>query len=76
MVHPRVVNWHQLFNLNQSIPPSIGSSSAADDLASVPSFLHSNRSTNFNSNIDLNSNVNSEGTNGTQSHHYNTRCKH
>ena len=77
-VHPRVVNWHQLFDLNWSIPPSISSSSAADDLASVPSFLHSNRSSNFNShsNIDLNSSIDSNGTNGTQLHHYNTRHKH
>ena len=48
-VHPRVVNWHQVFDINWSTPPSIGSSSATGDLASVPSFLHSNRSSNFSS---------------------------
>ena len=77
-VHLRVMNWCQLFYLNQSTPPSIASSSATGDLVSVPSFLHSNRSSNFNSqsNIDLNFSVNSEGTNATQLHHYNTRHKH
>ena len=79
-VHPKVVNQCQLFYLNQSVPPSISSSSATDDLASVPSFLHSNPSGNFNSNlqsnINLDFNVNVDGTNGTQSYHYNTRSKH
>ena len=58
----------------------MGSSSATDDLASVPSFLHSNRSgnfsSNFQSNVNLDSNVNFDGTTGTQSYHYNTRAKH
>ena len=79
-VHHKVVNQCQLFDLNHSVPPSIGSSSATDDLASVPSFLHSNRSGNFNfnfqSNVNLDSSVNFDGTNGTQLHHYNTRAKH
>ena len=75
-----MVNQRQLFDLNCSVPPSIGSSSAVDDLASVPSFLHSNRSGNFNSNlqsnVNLDSNVNFDGTTGTHSHHYSTRSKH
>ena len=77
-VHPRVVNQCQLFDLNQSTPPSISSSSATGDLASVLSFLHLNRTNKFGSqsNIGLASSVNFNGTNGTQSHHYNTRHKH
>ena len=75
-----MVNWHQLFYLNHSAPPSIGSSTAADDLASVPSFLHSNQSGNLNSgsssNVNLDSSVNFDGTTGTNSYHYNTRAKH
>ena len=50
-VHLKVVNQCQLFDLNQSIPPSISTSSATDDLASVLSFLHSNWSGNFNYNL-------------------------
>ena len=79
-VHPKVVNRCQLFDLNHSVPPSIGSSSATDDLSSVPSFLHSNWFDNFNSNFQSNANldssINFKGTKGTQSHHYNTRAKH
>ena len=79
-VHPKVVNRHQLFDLNHSVPPSISSSTAADDLASVLSFLHSNQSGNLNSgsssNVNLDSSINFDGTTGTSSHHYNTRAKH
>ena len=71
-----MVNRCQLFDLNRSVPPSIGSSTA-DGLASVPSFLHTNRSdSGLTSNLDLNSNVNFDGTTGTSPHHYNTRAKH
>ena len=74
---PKVVNRCQLFDLNHSVPPSIGSSTAADGLASVLSFLHTNRSNSgLTSNLDLNSSVNFDGTTGTSSHHYNTRAKH
>ena len=79
-VHPKVVNRCQLFDLNHSVPPSISSSTAADGLASVPSFLHSNQSGNLNSgsssNGNLDSSINFDGTTGTSSHHYNTRAKH
>ena len=79
-VPPKVVTRCQLFDLNCSVPPSIGSSVAADDLASVLSFLHSNRSGNLNSglasNVNLDSSINFDGTTGTSSHHYNTRTKH
>ena len=78
--HPKVVNRCQLFDLNHSVPPSISSSAAADDLASVPSFLHSNRSGNLNfgssSKGNLDSSINFDGTTGTSLHHYNTRAKH
>ena len=64
-----MVNQHQLFDLNHSVPPSVDSSSTADDLASVLSFLHSNQSGNLNSglssNVNLDSNVNFDGTTGT-----------
>ena len=78
-VHPKVVNRYQLFDLNHSVPPSISCSSAADDLTSVPSFLHSNWSGNLNSgssNVNLDSSINFDGTTGTSLHHYNTRAKH
>ena len=78
-VLPKVVNRRQLFDLNRSMPPSVGSSAAADDLASVPSFLHSNRpdiglTSNLDSNLDLS--INFDSTKGTDTPHYNTRARH
>ena len=59
------------------MPPSVGSSNTANGLASVPSFLHSNRSdTGLTSNLDLNSSINFDSATGTDTHHYNTRAKH
>ena len=74
---PKVVNRRQLLDLNRSVPPSIGGSNAANGLASVPSFLLSNRSdTGLTSNLDLNSSINFDSATGTDTHHYNTRGKH
>ena len=61
------------------MPPSIGGSNTADDLASVPSFFHSNRpdiglTSNLNSNLD--SSINFDSAKGTDTPHYNTRARH
>ena len=64
--HPKVVNQHQLFDLKQSEPPSVASTSPNGDSA-VPSFLHPNSKLNL---YNYNSN------NINPSHHYNTRSKH
>ena len=60
------------------MPPSIGSSATADGLASVPSFLHSNRpdiglTSNLDSNLD--SSINFDSAKGTDTPHYNTRAR-
>ena len=74
---PKGVNRCQLFDLNQSVPPSVGSLNAANGLASVPLFLYSNRSdTGLISNLDLNSSINFDSATGTDTHHYNARSKH
>ena len=64
------------------MPPSVGRSSV-DDLATVPSFLHSNNKSNLglSSNIghnldDLNSSINLDSAKGTAMPHYNTRARH
>ena len=78
---PKVVNRCKLFDLNRSVPPSVGKSDAIDDLAIVPSFLHSNRKFNLglSSNVDysdyLDSAIDSDSAKGTVPHHYNTRAK-
>ena len=64
---PKVVNRCQLFDLNLSVPHSIGSSATADGLASVPSFLYSNRpGTGLTSNLDsnLDSSINFDSATG------------
>ena len=59
------------------MPPSIGGSNAANGLAAVLSFLHSNRSdTGLTYNLDLNSSINFDSATGTDTHHHNTRAKH
>ena len=75
---PKVVNRRQLFDLNWSVPPSIGSSATADGLASVLSFLHSNRpDIGLTSNLDnLDSSINFDSAKGTDTPHYNTRARH
>ena len=50
---PKVVNQHQLFDLNHSNPPSMINFSFDGDFAIVPSFLHSNKTSNVKSNINL-----------------------
>ena len=62
----KVVNLHQLFDLNQSDPPSVASASPDGDPAVVPSFLHPKPRSNIY-NLDTNTNT---------SHHYNMRSKH
>ena len=62
---PKVVNRHQLFDLNHSSPPSV-TNSFDGDCAIVPSFLHPSNSSK--SSIDFDSSV-------KQPHHYNTRHK-
>ena len=65
--HPKVVNCHQIYNLNRSTPPSefMDSDAKDDDISAVPSFLA--RKT--------------DGSNNTSfadlllPHHYNTRSK-
>ena len=75
---PKVVNRRQLFDLYQFVPPSIGSSSTTDELALVPSFLHSNRpDIGLSSNSDnLDSSINFDSAKGTDTPHYNTRARH
>ena len=63
---PKVVNWHQLFDLKRS-EPSSASPSGDDGFAPVPSFLH-RQPTNCSSNF---SNSNDQHN----SHHYSTRSK-
>ena len=63
---PKVVNQHQLFDLNNSSPPSV-TNSFYGDFVTVPFFLNTSKS---KSNINFNSNVQQ------QPHHYNTRHKH
>ena len=60
------------------MPPSIGKSATADGLASVPSFLHSNRpDIGLTSNSDnLDSSINFNSAKGTDTPHYNTRARH
>ena len=77
---PKVVNRHQLFDLNRSVPPSVGRSYSVDDLVIVPSFLHNNRKSNLglSSDVDysdLDSTIDSDSVKGTVTHHYNTRAK-
>ena len=63
--HPKVVNHHQIYDLNHSSPPSesLGSDPKDGDILVVPSFLHCNHNesniTTFTDPIVL--------------HHYNTR---
>ena len=77
---PKVVNRCQLFDLKQSVPPSVGRNSV-DDLTTVLSFLHNNRKSNFglSSNIDHNLNldtsINLDSAKGTVTPHYNTRAR-
>ena len=58
------------------MPPSIGRNSV-DELATVLSFLHSNRNLGSSSNVDLNLDTsdNLNSAKGTATHHYNTRAK-
>ena len=77
---PKVVNRRQLFDLKHSVPPSVGRNSV-DDLGTVPSFLHTNRKSNFGSskiehNLDLDTSIDLNSAKGTATHHYNTRAKH
>ena len=61
------------------MPPSVGSSNSVDDLATVPSFLHSNRSDlglSSNLNYNLDTSINSDCAQGTDTPHYNTRARH
>ena len=73
-VQPKVVHRHQLFDLNQSAPPSVGRNSV-DGLATVPSFLHNNRNFRASSNVDLDISDNLNSAKGTATHHYDTRAK-
>ena len=76
---PKVVNRHQLFDLKQSVPPSVGRN-PVDDLTTVPSFLHSHNKSNLgtsNFNLDdLNSTINLDSATGTVMPHYNTIASH
>ena len=61
------------------MPPSVGSSNSVDDLATVPSFLHPNKSdlglsSTLRHNLDTSVNLNS--AQGTATPHYNTRASH
>ena len=62
------------------MPPSVGRSNSVDDLATVPSLLHSNNKSNLglSSNIghDLDSSINLDSAKGTATSHYNTRARH
>ena len=72
---PKVVNRCQLFDLKWSVPPSV-SRDSADELATVPSFLHTNNKLNSGSqsnNLDLS--INLDSAKGTAMHQYNTRAK-
>ena len=77
---PKVVNRHQLFDLKRSVPPSVGRNSV-DDLATVPSFLHTNRKSNLGSssniehNLNLDTSINLDSAKGTAMPHYNTRAR-
>ena len=73
-VQPKVVHRRQLFDLNQSAPPSVGRNSV-DGLATVPSFLHNNRNFGSSSSVDLDTSDNLNSAKGTATHHYNTRAK-
>ena len=77
---PKVVNHRQLFDLNRSVPPSVGRSDSVDDFAIVLSFLHNNKKYNFGlssdvDHSDLDSAIDSDSAKGTATHHYNTRVK-
>ena len=60
------------------MPPSVGRNSI-DDLATVPSFFHTNRKSNLglSSNIDYNldTSINLDSAKGTSMPHYNTRAR-
>ena len=77
---PKVVNHRQLFDLKRSVPPSVDRNSV-DDLATVPSFLHTNRKSNLGSssnvehNLDLDTSINLDSAKGTATPHYNTRAR-
>ena len=61
------------------MPPSVGRSNSVDDLATVPSFLHSNKSDlGLSSNLrhNLDTSVNLDSAKGTAMPHYNTRARH
>ena len=61
------------------MPPSVGRSKSVDDLATVPSFLHSSKSDlGLSSNLkhNLNTSVNLDSANGNAAPHYNTRARH
>ena len=60
------------------MPPSVGSSNSVDDLATVLSFLHSNKSDlGLSSNLkhNLDTSVNFDSAKGTDPPHYNTRAR-
>ena len=61
----KVVNQHQLFDLDQSEPPSLASTSPDGDPEVVPSFLHPKPKSNI---YNLDNNINT-------SRLYNTRSK-
>ena len=61
---PKVVNQHQLFDLNHSSPPSVATTSPDGDLAVIPSFLHPKTKSNI-FNVDLHNTP----------HQYNMRSK-
>ena len=62
---PKVVNWHQLFDLNHSSPPSAADTSQEDDdSAVIPSFLHPKPKNSI------------PNSNQLIYHPYNTRNKH
>ena len=73
---PKVVHRRQLFDLKWSVPPSVGRNSV-DELATVLSFLHSNRNLGSSSNVDLDLDTsdNLNSAKGTATHHYDTRAK-
>ena len=56
------------------MPPSVGRNSV-DGLATVPSFLHSNKNLGYSSNVDLDTTDNLNSAKGTAMHHYDTRAK-
>ena len=62
---PKLINQHQLFDLNHSSPPSMADNSQDDDdPAVIPSFLHPKVKNNINNCSQQNI------------HPYNTRAKH